>query len=619
MSKVVQAYRFALDPSVAQECALRSHCGAQRFAFNWGLARVRANLAQRDAEASYGLAGDLTPWLSWSAYSLRKAWNGVKDVVASWWGENSKEAYSSGLANLATALTNWHGSRTGTRKGRRLGFPRFRGRRAALSCRFTTGAFGLVDVDRRHVRLPRIGVVRTHESTRKLARHVERGTARIRSATVSLRSGRWFVSFSVEITRDDPAPARPDGVVGVDLGVKSPAVLSTGEVVPNPKHLDVALRELRRPQRQAARRCGPDRRTQRKPSNRWRQTQARIVKLHRRVVSARRDGLHKLTTRLVRTFGTIVVEDLNVAGMLANRRLARHVAGVGMGELRRQIEYKATWSGVRVHVADRWFPSSKTCSACHAVKAKLRLSDRTYHCDKCGLVLDRDLNAARNLATLVETSSPSCGATKNEPDGNPHKTHTTWAPGTATGRPAPPSAGQRRHGNASAQDTIHVFLERRPTMFRTMLKSKIHRATVTQADLHYVGSVTVDPVLMEAADLLAGEQVTIVDVTNGARLETYVIAGERGSGVLGINGAAAHLVHPGDVVILISYGVMDSAEAVAYEPRVVFVDETNGIVELSTDAAHAPAESGLVSGAASEPAAETADAAMLDALLQPES
>ena len=155
-------------------------------------------------------------------------------------------------------------------------------------------------------------------------------------------------------------------------------------------------------------------------------------------------------------------------------------------------------------------------------------------------------------------------------------------------------------------------------MFRTMLKSKIHRATVTQADLHYVGSVTVDPVLMEAADLLAGEQVTIVDVTNGARLETYVIAGERGGGVLGINGAAAHLVQPGDVVILISYGVMDSAEAVAYEPRVVFVDETNSIVELGTDPAHAPAGSGLLSGAGREPAAETVDAAMLDALLQPE-
>src|SRR6267378_1584230 len=106
-------------------------------------------------------------------------------------------------------------------------------------------------------------------------------------------------------------------------------------------------------------------------------------------------------------------------------------------------------------------------------------------------------------------------------------------------------------------------------MYRTMLKSKIHRATVTQADLHYVGSVTVDEDLMDAADLLAGEQVTIVDITNGARLETYVIAGERGTGVLGINGAAAHLVHPGDLVILISYAAMDDAEATAHRPRVI--------------------------------------------------
>jgi aspartate 1-decarboxylase len=155
-------------------------------------------------------------------------------------------------------------------------------------------------------------------------------------------------------------------------------------------------------------------------------------------------------------------------------------------------------------------------------------------------------------------------------------------------------------------------------MLRTMLKSKIHRATVTQADLHYVGSVTVDADLMDAADLLAGEQVTIVDVTNGARLETYVIQGERGSGVIGINGAAAHLVHPGDLVIMISYGLMDAAEAASYKPRVVFVDAGNRIVELGGDPAHAPEGSGLSSGAASEPKGETADAAMLDALLQHE-
>ena len=124
-------------------------------------------------------------------------------------------------------------------------------------------------------------------------------------------------------------------------------------------------------------------------------------------------------------------------------------------------------------------------------------------------------------------------------------------------------------------------------MLRTMMKSKIHRATVTQADLHYVGSVTIDEDLLDAADLLTGELVHIVDVTNGARLETYTIAGERGSGVIGINGAAARLVHPGDVVILIAYGQMETAEARSFEPRVVFVDADNHVIGTGSDPAEA--------------------------------
>jgi aspartate 1-decarboxylase len=123
-------------------------------------------------------------------------------------------------------------------------------------------------------------------------------------------------------------------------------------------------------------------------------------------------------------------------------------------------------------------------------------------------------------------------------------------------------------------------------MYRTMLKSKLHRATVTQADLHYVGSITIDADLMDAADLLPGEQVAVVDVTNGARLETYVIEGARGSGVVGINGAAAHLIHAGDVVIIISYAALPDADAKAYEPRVVFVDAANRIVHRGDDLHH---------------------------------
>ncbi|HEX3964294.1 MAG TPA: helix-turn-helix domain-containing protein, partial [Trebonia sp.] len=162
------AYRFALDPSPAQERALRSHAGAARVAFNWGLARVKANLGQRDAEKSYGISGDgLTPSLSWSLYSLRKDWNAAKDAVAPWWAGCSKEAFNTGLDQLARALGNWDDSRHGKRKGRPVGFPRFKSkRRARPSIRFTTGA---LRCETRHAVLPRIGRVKLHEDGRRLA------------------------------------------------------------------------------------------------------------------------------------------------------------------------------------------------------------------------------------------------------------------------------------------------------------------------------------------------------------------------------------------------------------------------------------------------------------------
>jgi putative transposase len=219
---------------------------------------------------------------------------------------------------------------------------------------------------------------------------VKAGTARIRSATLSWQRGRWHVAFSVELP--DPTPPERTGarVVGVDLGITSLAVLSTGQVVPNPRHLDAALTALRRTQRQASRRRGPDRATRTAGSNRWHKTKARIAALHTRVANARRDGLHKLSTHLVAFHDTIVIEDLNVAGMVHNRRLARAIAGLGMAELRRQLAYKATDAGVRLVVADRWFPSSKTCSACGAVRAKLTLAQRQFVCENCGARLDLD-------------------------------------------------------------------------------------------------------------------------------------------------------------------------------------------------------------------------------------
>jgi putative transposase len=442
---VTQAYRFALDPTPAQERDLAAHAGAARFAYNWALAAVKANLAQREAERSYGITDDdLTSSLSWNLPALRRAWNQAKGIVAPWWAECSKEAFNTGLDGLARALKNFSAAKNGQRGGKRVGFPRFKSRRRTVpSIRFTTGAIR-VEADRKHVTLPRLGTIKTHESTRKLARRLEAGTARILSATVRREGGRWHVAFTVEITRAQRGPVRPEAVVAVDVGISSLAVLSTGDVVPNPRHLTGALGKLRRLGRQAARQTGPfdpATRTRRPASKNWADTQAKIARAHARVANLRKDGLHKLTTALATTYGTIVVEDLNVTGMLTNGRLARHLADASFGEIRRQLDYKTTWNSGVLLVADRWFPSSKTCSGCGTVKAKLRLSERTYTCEHCGLTLDRDLNAARNLAALATpgtaTSTGSGPEEANSARRADQKTGLVPAGGDEAGTPRP--------------------------------------------------------------------------------------------------------------------------------------------------------------------------------------
>jgi putative transposase len=372
---VVQAFRFALDPNAGQQEALRSHCGAARAAYNWAVGWVTASWRQRQAEQTYGVPeAELTPWRPWSLPSLRKAFNTAKRTdprFAGWWQDNSKEAYNTGLANAAAAFDNYARSKNGKRKGARMGAPRFKAKRKArLSCRFTTGAIR-VDADGRHVTLPRLGTIRTHEPTAKLLVRVRAGTGRILSATVRYERGRWFVSFQVEVKRDLERVARPDVAVGIDLGVKALAVMadSTGQIraVANPGHYDRARKRLRRACRVVSRRQGPDRRTGRQPSKRWEKANAQRNKIHHRVANLRQDALHKLTTAVAAKYGTVVVEDLNVAGMLADRRLARRVADAGFGEIRRQLDYKTRQRhATGIVVADRWYPSSKTCSGCGA-------------------------------------------------------------------------------------------------------------------------------------------------------------------------------------------------------------------------------------------------------------
>ncbi|MGH3252459.1 MAG: RNA-guided endonuclease TnpB family protein [Trebonia sp.] len=249
--------------------------------------------------------------------------------MAPWWRECSKEAFSTGLDQLARALKNWGDSRKGKRKGRPAGFPRFRSKRKARpSVRFTTGA---VRCEVTHAVLPRLGRIKLHE-------RADTGIARILSAAVRRERGRWFVSFTVEQDISRPAPSRPDVTVGVDLGIKTLAVLagSSGQAsgVPNPRYLSRGLRKIRCLSRTVSRRQGPDRRTRRQPSNRWRRADAARNRAVAKVTDQRRDGIHKLTTVLASTYGTIVVEDLHVAGMMRNRRLARHVADASFAEIR---------------------------------------------------------------------------------------------------------------------------------------------------------------------------------------------------------------------------------------------------------------------------------------------
>jgi putative transposase len=395
---VAQAYRFALDPTPAQEQALRSHAGARNFAYNTMLAAVKANLDQRAAEKTYGLSGDgLTPCLGWSMRSLRDEWNRRKHTVAvrgdgtPWWEDNSKEAYASGCQSLANALDNWSQSRNGRRKGPRVGFPRFKSKRgSAKKFTFTTGALR-VEPDRHHVVLPRIGRVRTHESTSKLARRLQAGTARILSATVSLVGGRWQCAFQVIVEgKSRPAHARrsEQAVVGVDVGVRDLLVVATGDGVEvdrvaAPKPLTRAQSRLRAAQRRAARRCGPydrDTATRREPSKRWQRATARVGRIHARVAAIRAQEIHRATTALTTRHDVVAVEQLAAKNMSRRggrrkRGLNRALGDAAVGRIRTQLDYKTTWYGTELVTAPRFFASTQLCSRCGA-KTKLRLRDR---------------------------------------------------------------------------------------------------------------------------------------------------------------------------------------------------------------------------------------------------
>ena len=415
---IVRAYKFALKPTATQERKLRQHTGAARFAYNRLIAQWRDDIHTRIEEKERGISEDeLKPFsFKCSFYDMNNYWNRVKRECAPWYSEVSKNIGNDAARRAHDSIKNWYDSRNGKRKGRRMGFPGFHKRGYHESCTFW-GETLRVNPDRHSVTLPRIGTIKTYENTRGLQRKIVKGTARIIRATISRGFNYWHVSFTVyEKKRIPEAHRNPGSVVGIDMGVGDHVIVAA-----NP-HGDEVMRRglpttiadhdkrIRYLQRKMSRKRGPDTRTKTTPSNRWGRANNQVRKYHNTMANVRHDFAAKVAHELARDYETVVIEDLNVRAMMTRggaykRGLNRAIAQASFADLRRRITYKTRWNGGTTIVADRWFPSSKTCSRCGEVKSKLSLSEREYMCYRCGVVVDRDLNAATNLAKLAVPKS----------------------------------------------------------------------------------------------------------------------------------------------------------------------------------------------------------------------
>ena len=354
MSILNLAHTIRLYPTKTQETFFRKACGCARVAYNYGLSEYQKLRKE-------GLKPNIL--------EIKKQFNKEKKIKFPWMSETNKDANQQPFTNLQAAFTRFFKHQNK--------YPVFKKRGRKDSFYISNDKFG---VEENKFWIPKLGWVKGAESLRF--------AGKIMSAVVRRKADYWFVVVSVQ-AEIEPSTCENQAVVGVDLGIKTLATLSDGKVIVSVNPLRRRLGKLKLLQRWASRKIKGS-------YNRGRANQ-KVAKVHYEIACLRKDILDKLTTYLCENYKVIVIEDLNVSGMLKNHKLALSISDLGFGEFRRQLEYKSILYGNTLIVADRWFPSSKTCSGCGYVKSDLLLSEREFKCESCGQVIDRDLNAAINL------------------------------------------------------------------------------------------------------------------------------------------------------------------------------------------------------------------------------
>lgn len=397
---MILGHKIRLSPTPEQACYFQRAAGTARFVYNWALEAWNRQYA----------AGERP-----TAKALKKQFNAVKYREFPWLVDLHRDSHAQPFANLASAWSQYFAA---LKKGEEAHKPTFKRKRRCQDSFYV--ANDKLTICGRSVRLPKVGLVDMTEELRLEGKLV--------AATVSRTADHWYIAIQVDMPDAIAHRKRTaHGVIGVDLGITTAAALSTGELIESPRPLRAALRRIRVRSRRASRKLEFAKRAvgfagkARMPTgvrlpvsaNRTKAYRA-MARLHADVANTRSDFLHKLTTRLCRENQAIGIEDLNVKGMLKNDRLARHISDIGFWMFREQLTYKAKRYGTTLVVADRWFPSSRLCSACGWKNSGLTLSQRRWRCDRCQVEHHRDLNASKNLEWLAtKTALPVASSSGN--------------------------------------------------------------------------------------------------------------------------------------------------------------------------------------------------------------